>query len=62
MNIDITEYIDLKDMRAEGRVIVTNGIDVEISLATLRYGEDGDWKSHFDKTLPNGEITHWKHI
>lgn len=63
MGIDLKEWIDLKGFLANGHVIVTNGIDIEIAWANLRWdGEKRIWSSYFDKTLPNGAITHWKYI
>lgn len=63
MNINLNEWTCLENMLAKDRVIVTNGIDVEVAWVTMRfYYEKKKWSSHFDKELPNGKITHWKYI
>lgn len=63
MNIDLKEWTNLEHMLAKDMVLITNGIDIEVAWATMRYDyEKGEWSSHFDKKLPNGKITHWKYI
>lgn len=63
MNIDLSEWTDLKNMLAEGEVIATNGADIEIAQATLGFEyETRKWSSRFNKELQNGKITHWKYI
>jgi hypothetical protein len=63
INVNDGGWTNRKNMFPKDWVLATNGIDVEIVFAEIRFDYDKkDHYSHIEKKLPNGEITHWKSI